>query len=345
MLIVDAINITSGGGLVLLKYLASALRDSGAPYRIVSDLSVVGLDLEGYETTHCTNTFLSRWRFYQDVEQVFEPTTVFCFGNFPPSQGLSCNVITYFHRPALANMNLDLISTTQRIEYFFKQLLLRAWLKNSDLFLFQSTLIERHFKKVYGQEVKSAVIPFYDSKAYQSFLLDKDSRLKKINRFIYVSNDAPHKNHGALLKAWELLNDTEIHPVLILTLPANSRFLPYIKRLNKKGCKILNLGQVNHDTVLQETLNSTHVIFPSLAETLGLGLVEGVILGCKVVAADLKYTYEVVRPSYTFVPSSPKSICSTVQAVLNDASFGDKTTLRLNNNISDLLDLLTKSTP
>jgi glycosyltransferase involved in cell wall biosynthesis len=55
-----------------------------------------------------------------------------------------------------------------------------------------------------------------------------------------------------------------------------------------------------------------------LAESFGLGLVEAINCGCKVIGADLPYTYAVCKPSIVFNPLEVDSIVSALCLSLQD---------------------------
>jgi hypothetical protein len=101
-IVVDAINISTGGGLVLLKYLCDELIGNLMDFILVVDENKNTIDIDGCSIVHCNNSLLSRYKFYANLEKELQPSVVFCFGNFPPPLRLSCRVYTYFHRPALA---------------------------------------------------------------------------------------------------------------------------------------------------------------------------------------------------------------------------------------------------
>ena len=63
---------------------------------------------------------------------------------------------------------------------------------------------------------------------------------------------------------------------------------------------------------------SKYVIFPSLFESFGLPLIEGIASGCKIIAADLSYTYAVIRPSFTFNPFEVDEIKKAVIFAINN---------------------------
>ncbi|MEM6769400.1 MAG: hypothetical protein AAF597_02350, partial [Bacteroidota bacterium] len=77
-----------------------------------------------------------------------------------------------------------------------------------------------------------------------------------------------------------------------------------------------NIGVVPYQRVLEETSQSAFAIYPSLQESLGLGLVESASLDCKVLAADLPYTYEAIEPSATFNPFKVEEIYKAVYSAI-----------------------------
>ena len=61
---------------------------------------------------------------------------------------------------------------------------------------------------------------------------------------------------------------------------------------------------------------SEFLIFPSLSESFGLGIVEGINAGCKVIGADLPYLYAVCRPSATFDPYDVNDISRSISGAI-----------------------------
>ena len=80
------------------------------------------------------------------------------------------------------------------------------------------------------------------------------------------------------------------------------------------------------------------MIYPSLAESFGLGIVEAIDNGCNVIGADLPYLYEVCNPSIVFKPADIKSIYNSLCTSLNDEY--PKTTKKITNEIITLIKLL-----
>ena len=86
------------------------------------------------------------------------------------------------------------------------------------------------------------------------------------------------------------------------------------------------LGILNPDEVDYALRASDLTVFPSLAESFGLGLAESMAVGCPVAVADRPYALDVCgEVAVYFDPNDPASIARTVIAVCHD----DATMVRL----------------
>lgn len=160
-------------------------------------------------------------------------------------------------------------------------------------------------------------------------LIDKATR----PRLIYVSHPPTHKNHLSLLKAWEIIHRNYPRASLLLTLKSeyyhNSKkktqkyydsFLKPILDYDKSMLKpnnIIWMGFLNADEVQYALANSDLMVFPSLAESFGLGLVEAMNAGCPIIASDLDYAHDVAGDAAVyFDPNDPFSIASAADKLL-----------------------------
>jgi glycosyltransferase involved in cell wall biosynthesis len=150
-------------------------------------------------------------------------------------------------------------------------------------------------------------------------------------RLIYVTHPSEHKNHTILVKA--LPDILKVFPAaqLLLTLekdnPPNSRYASFVEEILKTAqeygisSSLAWLGILNHDEVTYALENSDLMVFPSLAESFGLGLVEAMAAGCPVAASDLTYAHDVAGDAAVyFDPINVKSIATTVSDVLKNDS-------------------------
>jgi glycosyltransferase involved in cell wall biosynthesis len=154
-------------------------------------------------------------------------------------------------------------------------------------------------------------------------------------RLIYVSHPGLHKNHLTLVKALPLM--TQALPGVRLLLPLdlereNDR--PYTRLVeairneaNRLGVRdgIVWLGCLSHDEVDFALRASDLMVFPSLSESFGLGLVESMAAGCPIAAADLPYAHDVCGDAAIyFNPERPESLAEVNQAVCSDPATLDR---------------------
>ena len=123
-------------------------------------------------------------------------------------------------------------------------------------------------------------------------------------------------------------------PKLTISIPkANHELNQTITNLNTQGCNILNLGIADYQTVLEQTAASSYCVFPSMSESLGLGIIESQKLGNKVLASNLPYVYQAVQPTAVFDPTSVESIVDCVVIALTKET--PPTELRMQNQLKD----------
>ena len=127
----------------------------------------------------------------------------------------------------------------------------------------------------------------------------------------------------------------------VLHLTVNDSF-PQLQNLIKakrdQGYPIINHGFIRRDKLSAIYQSAEYMIYPSLAESFGLGLIEAMESGCRIIGADLAYTYAVCRPSLVF---NPLSIRDTERAFADSQSGNIQDTRQLIfNQMSTLIEYL-----
>ena len=200
----------------------------------------------------------------------------------------------------------------------------------------QSENVKLEFSKKYlsGRAEKIAKLPFYPELNFSCYNINraKDS-------FLYVSNSSPHKNHYRLIESFCLAYD-EVHKgSLTVTVPdTDLNLCTFMQNKIDSGYPIKNVGFIDREKLTELYLSHEYLIFPSLAESFGLGLAEAIDGGCKIIASDLKYTYEVCQPSLVFNPISINSMQSAiVTAIQIELPYAQKL---IENDLSKIMQLL-----
>ena len=335
MILIDSVYVNEGGGLVLLKYLVTTLEklDLDVYYLFDERVHNVFSNINANRCQFIKNSNFLRSKFYKNLDQNFI-SKVFCFGNAPPVYNLNVPVYVYFHNPTLIETHSDMNFST-KLKCFFKQIFVNYYKKNVDIWFVQSTYMQKKLASKYflNNSEKIKVLPFYPQLSFSNQV----DRLK--NSFLYVSTTYPHKNHVRLIDAFCAAYDNVKKGKLTLTVPFSDKAIcELICKKVSEGYPINNLGFIKRDDLSMIYKSSEYLIFPSLAETFGLGLAEAIDGGCKVIGADLLYTYEVCQPSLTFDPFSIISIQKAIEySILNELKSSKKI---IDNDINKLIEYL-----
>lgn len=335
MILIDSIYINDGGGLVLLKFIIEKIEEAGLDvFYLIDERAQSNFTwLKDSQSEFIANSILERKLFYKKNMNKF--SKIFCFGNIPPPIKLNVPVYVYFHQPLFLKIPSE-FSLKNKIIYKVKQIVLSYYKKNADIWLTQSRLIQESFTKKYLKNDPSSVkiLPFYPPLNFDERAIKRQS-----DSFLYVSNTAPHKNHEKLIAAFCNAFDKTQTGVLTVTVPKSSVDLcELIDEKNRLNYPIKNVGFIGRNELVNLYLSHEYLIFPSLAESFGLGLAEAVDAGCKVLVSDLPYAYQVCDPSLTFNPYTVESIESAIiTAITQELPESNKI---ITNDINQLISLL-----
>ena len=336
MLLVDALHINNSGGIVLLDYLIDSIEKSNLKVFYLLDDRVMGnySFIKPNKITFLKANFKNRYLFYNKNRSNFEK--VFCFGNIPPPIKLNSTTYTYFHQKLFLSIPSNL-SIKNKILLLLKSNIAKFLSKNTDFWIVQTNLMRQDFlNKFNNNEIEKVLIyPFYPPLINDSKLIIK----RKKSIFLYVSTYNTHKNYENLLDGFKIFYDRCSEGELHLTLDEKSGLiLDRIDMMKSKGYPILNHGFVERKELAILYKASEFVIYPSFSESFGLGIIEGIENGCKIIGSDLEYLKSVCNPSLTFNPNSPFSIANALhKSVKNEI----KTTKQLVfNEIKQLISLL-----
>lgn len=333
MILIDAVYINDSGGKILLDYLIKELEhtDKKVYYLLDERLSHINFDIKNSNTiTFLKSGLKNRSVFYKRNKDIF--TTVLCFANLPPNIKLSCKVYVYFHQKLFLEIPSSYNVKTKAL-LWLKRKVLMHFKNNTDEWIVQSDTMAKLLSKKIGINVSNIkIIPFYE--------VIKDKTVKKEkSTYLYVSNGHPHKNHLKLIDAFCKFYDTHKTGKLILTIDRQFPTLyNFIELKKQKGFPIINHGNVKRDDLGKIYSAAEYLVYPSLSESFGLGLLEAIDNNCKIIGADLPYTYAVCNPSLVFDPNEVDSIVSSLSLSLEN-NVKDSSS-KVNNNINKLIELL-----
>jgi len=320
MILIDLVYIGSPGGITLSKILLDyiILNEKKENFKLLVDkknskyfneYDILKKDISKNE--------LSRFLFYKKNANSLK--SILCFANVPPPLKIKSKTFIYFHNEILLNSKDLGFSIIKKLLFRLKWIYIK--LRNFNYIWFVQT---EHMKILLKKKLKvnsNAILksPIFDSQKGSAISKNKNS-------FIYPTSNQPHKNNKRLIEAFvEAALRTEEFFTLSLTIDKIKLTLP-------KNLKINFLGLIGQDQLSDIYDKSQFLIFPSLKESFGLPLIEGIQANCNVIASDLNYVNELVNPSYTFDPYDKKSITETILVALSNKNH-PKSTVKINNSI------------
>ena len=335
MVLIDTIYIHNSGGKILLNVLIRKivsieqksfffLFDNRLDPKIYKELN-----LENFTILKASEQ--SRRSFYKKNKKLFN--NYFCFSNIPPPIKIEKPVIIYFQNDIILDPTKANIGLIQIFKFWLKKKYINVKNQKHYNWGVQTSLMKDKLIKAFGVQSKNIFIfPFFDEFT--------PSLNKKIisDTFLYVANYTQNKNHKRLIKAHiQASLKTKRNFKLKLTLEEKD-FKILIKETNylKSNFELINLGILDKKRLEEAYQEANFFIYPSLKESLGLPLIEASNFSCSVLASDLEYVHEVIKPSLTFDPYSTESISNAILKAI-DTDYLPKTKVLVENKLVNLI--------
>lgn len=335
MILIDALYINNGGGKILLDYLIQQLSIHQIDAFYLLDNRVIGNHpvIPENKKMYMPGSIFKRHFFYKKNKNTF--SKIFCFATIPPSIKMNVPVYTYFQQLIFVDIPNEL-PVIDRLKFRMKAFFIKCVSSNTDWWLVQSSEIKQKLgQRFYNKQKGIEVVPFYPE--FEKKLMNI---VREPKTYLYVSNAAPHKNHKALIDSFCQFFDKHNCGKLILTVSNDYPDVQEVitQKVNKYY-PIENIGFVDRKTLQQIYYSSEFLIFPSLSESFGLGIVEAIECGCKVIGANLAYTFAVCEPSLVFEPTKKNSIFEAFEASLDSTAL-PQTVPKTTNNINQIISYL-----
>lgn len=335
-ILLDAVYVNNSGGLVLLKYLVGELQKSKADVFFLLDERIKHLSLvEGDNVEYVVGAEKSRRLLYNTHGDEFD--VVLCFGNIPPTKRLRAKVYTYFQNVTLFDISKQ-IPLKLWPKWLLKRLYIKSLKRNTDKWIIQTTNTQQLVMRTLGLPERDVLLyPYYDESVFPS-ISEKSADAKD---YAYIAKYIPEKNHGMLISAWLDLAKKGITPTLHLTadgLPGDIQQM--IDETNAIGGNIINHGFCSLEQVKAIYEQSKAVVYTSMNESFGLGMIEAMNLGCDVIGPKLPYVTSICDPSESF----DYNLQSLIEAIARyEQGQSPKTKCLVRNKINELIELLTNN--
>lgn len=331
-ILIDALHINMGGALMILNHLVNRLVNRNVDFVLLKDVRCPKLQSEDrigklYIMPADNKT---RERFYRGHRENFH--SILCLGNVPPTIKMPVPVHTYIHNVSLLKIPQN-YPIGWKIKNRLKRIYIKYYSRNTDTWIVQTSHTANLVKKYLPCRRKDILIyPFYHV-AEDLNRTNPDDR----HDYVFVGEYTYAKGHESLINAWIKLSGLGFKNKLHLTVAAHP-CLDLIIEAQKLGANIVNHGRIPFDNVVDIYNQSKATVYPSLNESLGLGIVEAINAGCDIIGSDLPFLHSICEPSCIFDPNNPDSI---VEAVLRYEKGGlKKSELFITDKVEDLISLL-----
>lgn len=332
----DSVYVNNSGGFVLLKYLVKELQKCKADVFFLLDERIKHLSLiDGNNVEYVAGSGKSRRVFYNTHGDEFD--VVFTFGNLPPTRRLKAKVYTYFQNVTLFDISKQ-IPLAQWPKWLLKRYYIKYYKGNTDKWIVQTSNTQQLVMRTLGLPGQDVLLyPFYDESAFPS-ASDKSA---DANDYAYIAKYIPGKNHRMLIAAWLELAKRGFNQTLHITaegLPEDIQLM--IDDTNALGGRIVNHGFCSLEQVKAIYEQSKAVVYTSMNESFGLGMIEAMNLGCDVIGPKLPYVTSICEPSESF----DYNVQALVEAVIRyEQGASPKTKCLVRNQIHELIELLTNN--
>ncbi len=316
-IIINATDVHSGGGKVMLSdLLSAAIEKDNAEFHVFTDPRY---NRQNYSASNINFHKVSKLkRIFVDRtirEIVDTDSVVINISDMPPFKRQNCTVIQFLmNRYFIDNYSMKGLPFIVKARLSFEKWAFRIYLKNADYYFVQNFVMRDLLLKLGFKDKSIKVIPYKNMDPVQ--IMDEETVL---DSFLYVASGEPHKNHRNLIEAWKILAEDGIKPILFLTIDRETDLYYKVLEFNKiYGLKIRIKAKLPRNELLSYYQKVKALIYPSYFECFGIPLIEAHNFNLPIIAAELDYVRDMVHPVETFDPKSPRSIARAVKRFLGN---------------------------
>lgn len=312
-LILFAPNVHTGGGCVLLQELLDGWPSGRRLRAWLDERARVQLRVpHGAVIDWVKPRIVARWQAERGLARdATAAHRVLCFHGLPPLLARPGQVFVYLqNRNHLGGLPLNEYSWRVRARIRAEQWISRLWRSKVDCYFVQTPSMARALR-AWWPAAELRLLPLAPQ-----FMASAPGEPRW--DFVYVADGQPHKNHGRLLEAWQLLAARGLRPSLALTFTERDVSLrdQLLTKAREEGLRVENLPAMTHADVQRLYASAHALVFPSLVESFGLPLYEASRFGLPILAGERDFVRDVCCPAQTFDPESAVSIARAVERFL-----------------------------
>lgn len=335
--------VHTGGGKTLLEGLINnPPKDLICNLIIDTRLDVSNLVLTNWNVKVIKSSFVNRLIFEKWLSmKVKKNDKLLFYSNLPPLFKMPGFISLFIqNRYLIDKKDFQGFSFVTKIKIRIQKFLLKRNLRLVSQVVVQTETMARIFRDRICKSTELKIYPILDIELINTHD-GHPSKQGKSLEFIYVASGEPHKNHIKLLKAWELLSQDLITPVLHLTVDTAAwpKIGLFLKRLSSNNkIHIINHGNIPHKKIFELYEQVDALIYPSLFESFGIPLLEARKFNLPILCSELDYARDLINPKEAFDPNSAISIQRSVKRFL-----GQKDKLQTIRSSKEFLAEITKN--
>lgn len=215
---------------------------------------------------------------------------------------IGCRQVVFVHTPHLL-LEPAGASAVQRVKFGIARAVFRTNVNKVGAAIVQTATMQRGLKAAYpmlGDRIYVIAQPPPDW-LLKSGLQRKGRVISGKLRLFYPAAAYPHKNHALLYSAAMLPGWSRGVDDLIVTVPPSKSI--------SEVSTVQAVGRLSSEDMQKEYALADALVFPSLAESYGLPLVEAMWLGLPIICADLPYSRDLCgEEAIYFSPNDPESL-------------------------------------
>ena len=337
MILIDAIHIHSHGGLTILDSLINGIEENSSVdpnnfHFFIDDRidpSIIKR-MKNYSTERVSANHFNRKKAYE--KKINLVNKIVCLANIPPPLKLSKPVYIYFHNLLLLDNK-----TTYVTPYFFilnklKLQYIKFFINKSYRWVVQTNYMKNKLYEILKiNKERINICPFYFDDDINT--KEKDFNSKSVN-FLCVTSSAKHKNLNNLVKAFMKARlDVKKQFTLFITTDGND--------ITKGNKNIIYLGYIKREEIISHYSKSHFVILPSLIESFGLPIIEGIKSGSNVLVSNIDSLKEICLPTISFNPRSTKDMTAAIE-MTGSLSYQKDSILSIKNEIDNFINIINR---
>ncbi len=317
-ILVAAYNIYEGGGKIILEGLIKEFLSNGTFATIIvnEELQISSPDEKKIKIERKPAGFLRKIILEIEIQRkVKKFDALLMLGNFPPI--LKNEKPTYlfiqnvFFLESLENIFL---TTGTWLKPLVQKAVFLACSRNAENVIVQTNhMMERVKNNSFLKNKNTFLYNFIDLDEILSITITPRKK-ENAKSIIYLASDLKHKNHEIIHKSLGMIKKNIGSFEFIVCLNKKSRCLKTYEVLSTGyDFKLKNISGMTRSEVLKSISESSLMIYPSLNESLGLPIIESIILRTPVILPHLRYAYEFKNYAEAyFEPRDPQALTQAI---------------------------------